>query len=678
MIEQTDIRYLKGVGEKRAASLQKLGLTTIGSLLYFFPRAYEDWSNPLDIEDAPYGENCCVKAFVLHNPTKSLIRRGMTLFKTTVSDGKSRMTVTIFNNQYAAAKLRENEEFLFYGRVGGSPGRRDMNSPLIDSVDSKISIHPIYPQTQGITSKMLAGYVSKALEMTSEELFDPLPDELRQKFGLCHLRYALENIHFPADLNAAKIARKRFIFEELFYLQLGLLQMKGRKRAQTGMRLNEDYSEEFFSLLPFSPTNAQKRCIKEALNDMGKTVPMNRLLQGDVGSGKTAVAAALLYTAVKNSMQGVLMAPTEILAEQHFHTLKGLLKNTPIRLELLTGSMTKGEKLRIKKLLSNGEIDVLIGTHAVIQNDVEFARLGLVITDEQHRFGVAQRSALAEKGENPHTLVMSATPIPRTLALMVYGDLDVSVLDELPPGRQKIDTFSVSSKLHQRAYNYVKKHLDEGRQGYVICPLVEEGESDLIPAQEYIKQLQNNELKGYKLGLLHGKMKPAEKERVMREFSEGKIQLLVSTTVVEVGVDVPNAVIMVIENAERFGLSQLHQLRGRVGRGQYKSTCILITDAQNDEAITRMQTMCRTNNGFEIADADLKLRGPGDFFGSRQHGLPNLKIANLLEDMETLNHAQEAAKKIIAVDPKLTMPEHTALQVKVTELFERVGDKGMN
>lgn len=678
MTEQTDIRYLKGVGEKRAEMLNKLGVETVGSLLYFYPRSYEDWSETVSIADAPFGENCCIKAFVLHNPRKHIIRKGMTIFKTTVSDGQNRMDVTIFNNQYTADRLKENEEFLFYGRVGGSNGRREMNSPLIDSVETGMRIHPIYPQTQGLTSKMIASYVSRALEVTKEELSDPLPYSLRQKYSLCHLRYALENIHFPADRNAVHLARKRFIFEELLYLQLGLLKMKGRVRAQTGMVIEKDYSDEFFSLLPFSPTNAQKRCVHEAVRDMRGNVPMNRLLQGDVGSGKTAVAATLLYTAVKNSMQGALMAPTEILAEQHYATLTKLFKGTPVRLALLTGSNTKAEKQKIKQLLAQGEIDVLIGTHAVIQQDVVFSRLGLVITDEQHRFGVAQRSALAEKGQNPHTLVMSATPIPRTLALMIYGDLDVSIIDELPPGRQKIETYHVTSALHNRAYGYVRRHLDEGRQGYVICPLVEEGESDLTAARKYAEKLQKNELRGYKIGLLHGKMKSAEKEKVMREFADGKIQLLVSTTVVEVGVDVPNAVIMVIENAERFGLSQLHQLRGRVGRGQYKSTCILISDAQNDEAVQRMKTMCRTVNGFEIADADLKLRGPGDFFGSRQHGLPNLKIANLLEDMETLADAQKAAKEIIAVDPNLENDEHIALRKKVEEMFRKVGDGGMN
>ena len=440
----------------------------------------------------------------------------------------------------------------------------------------------------------------------------------------------------------------------------------------------QDYSEAFFALLPFSPTGAQRRAISECLQDMRSSTPMSRLLQGDVGSGKTAVAAALIHTAAKNGLQCAMMAPTGILAEQHYHTLEGFLGPAGIHCALLTGATRTAEKKEMKALLTSGEIDLVVGTHALLQKDVVFRRLGLVITDEQHRFGVGQRAALADKGGNPHLLVMSATPIPRTLALMIYGDLDISILDELPPGRQKIKTYAVGSRLHQRVYAYIRKHLDQGLQAYIVCPLVEERETELTAAQEYAQKLQNGPFRGYRLGLLHGRMKPKEKEDTMRRFAANDIQLLVSTTVVEVGVDVPNAVVIVIENAERFGLSQLHQLRGRVGRGRHPSSCILISDAENGQAKQRLQTMCETTDGFQIADADLKMRGPGDFFGARQHGLPALKIANMVTDMEALKQAQEAARGILQADPGLAKAENAGLRQAVERLFQTVGETGLN
>ncbi len=456
--------------------------------------------------------------------------------------------------------------------------------------------------------------------------------------------------------------------------------MRSQTQKNSGAIIERDFSEEYFSLLPFSPTGAQRRAVKEAMRDMMSGRQMNRLLQGDVGSGKTAVAAALVYSAAKNSMQSALMAPTEVLAEQHYKTFQKLFEGCGITVELLTGSDTAAQKRRKKEALKAGEIDLLIGTHAIIQSDVEFNSLALVITDEQHRFGVEQRNALGEKGRNPHLYVMSATPIPRTLALIIYGELDISVLDELPPGRQKIETYAVTSELRQRAYNYVKKHLDAGRQGYIICPLVDEGESDteLASAVKYADELQHGDFRGYTVGLMHGKMKSADKKKIMESFSKGETQLLVSTTVIEVGVDVPNAVIMVIENAERFGLSQLHQLRGRIGRGQYKSTCILISDAENDAAQRRMKVMETTTDGFKIADEDLKLRGPGEFFGSRQHGLPEMKIADMLKDRCTLEETQKAAKEIMAHDPELSSPESAALKNEIQRLFDAVGSAGMN
>lgn len=674
----TDIRYLKGVGEKRAELFQRLGVDSIDALLHFYPRAYEDWSTTVSIAGAPFGETCCVKAIVSRTPSKHLIRKGLTLYKTTVTDGVSLMQVTFFNNPYAAEKLEVGEEYLFFGRVGGQFGRREMASPLVEPAQTGERIRPIYPQTQGLSTRVIEGCVASALAMRRSLLEDPLPDVLRQEQGLCHVRFALKNIHFPADEQALLQARRRLVFEELLTLQIGLLRLKARARTQTAAQMNQDDSEAFFALLPFSPTGAQRRAVSECLRDMRSKTPMSRLLQGDVGSGKTAVAAALIHTAAKNGFQCALMAPTGILAEQHYHTLKGLLSPAGIHCALLTGATGAAEKKEIKAMLKRGEIDLAVGTHALIQKDVAFRRLGLVITDEQHRFGVGQRAALADKGGSPHLLVMSATPIPRTLALMIYGDLDISILDELPPGRQKIKTYAVGSRLHQRVYNYIKKHLDQSLQAYIVCPLVEEGESELAAAQEYAEKLQKGPFLGYRLGLLHGRMKPRDKEETMRRFAANEIQLLVSTTVVEVGVDVPNAVVMVIENAERFGLSQLHQLRGRVGRGRRPSTCILISDAQNEQAKQRLQTMCDTTDGFQIADADLKMRGPGDFFGARQHGLPALKIANMVTDLEELKQAQQAAREILKADPSLQKAEHKGLRDAVDQLFQTVGETGLN
>ena len=674
----TDIRYLKGVGEKRAGLFHRLGVDSIDALLRFYPRAYEDWSKVVSIASAPFGEPCCIKAIVSRMPSKHLIRKGLTLYKAEVTDSVSLMQITFFNNPYAAEKLKEGEEYLFFGRVGGQLGRREMASPLVEPAQAGGRIRPIYAQTQGLSSRVIESCVAHALALRKDELNDPLPDTLRQEYSLCHLRFAMENIHFPADEEALLRARRRLVFEELLTLQLGLLRLKARTRTQTALQAVQDYSEAFFALLPFSPTGAQRRAISECLQDMRSATPMSRLLQGDVGSGKTAVAAALIHTAAKNGLQCAMMAPTGILAEQHYHTLEGFLGPAGIHCALLTGATRTAEKKEMKALLTSGEIDLVVGTHALLQKDVVFRRLGLVITDEQHRFGVGQRAALADKGGNPHLLVMSATPIPRTLALMIYGDLDISILDELPPGRQKIKTYAVGSRLHQRVYAYIRKHLDQGLQAYIVCPLVEEGETELTAAQEYAQKLQNGPFRGYRLGLLHGRMKPKEKEDTMRRFAANDIQLLVSTTVVEVGVDVPNAVVIVIENAERFGLSQLHQLRGRVGRGRHPSSCILISDAENGQAKQRLQTMCETTDGFQIADADLKMRGPGDFFGARQHGLPALKIANMVTDMEALKQAQEAARGILQADPGLAKAENAGLRQAVERLFQTVGETGLN
>lgn len=666
----TEIKFLKGVGPTRAEAFSKLLVDTVGALLRLYPRTYEDWSQVVAIHDAPIGENCCIRAIVCHTPTKVKIPGGTLLSKTSITDGISILNLTFFNNKFISDMLKEGEEYLFYGKITiNKYGTKEMTSPMFYKGEGGDRIRPIYPQNSKITTKVIEKCMKSALSQC-DEIPDYLPQSIIDKNHLCTLDYAIRNIHFPESSEALSLSRQRLIFDELFILQIGLLSIKDHASGiTTSMVLKKDYTHEFCSLLPFELTNAQTRAVNEAKNDMNSGEPMNRLLQGDVGSGKTAVAAALIYSCAKNGMQSAFMAPTEVLAEQHYRTFLKFFSDTPVTTALLTGSTSAAEKKALKQNLRNGEIDLIIGTHAIIQSDVEFKNLGFVVTDEQHRFGVRQRAALTSKGENPNVLVMSATPIPRTLAMIVYGDLNVSILDELPPGRQAIETYCVSAKLHERVYKYIKSYLDKGLQGYIVCPLVEEGENDLIPAQEYYNLLQSTSFRGYRLGLLHGRMKPKEKDRIMREFSDGEIQLLVSTVVIEVGVDVPNSVIMVIENAERFGLSQLHQLRGRVGRGQEKSTCILVSDAQNEEAKRRFDIMCSTTDGFKIADEDLKLRGPGDFFGARQHGLPRLRIADILTDSQVLMAAQKAAQDLLKIDKNLELPQNKAIKKQIDKLF---------
>lgn len=676
----TPIQYLKGVGEKRAEQLHKLDIRTVGDLLSHFPRQYEDWSSVTPIACAPRNTPCCIRATAMTAPIERRVRKGLSLYTFSATDASGVIRITLFNNKYAAAKIEAGRQYLFFGTVSGSLTAPELSSPLIEPVETGTRIRPIYSLTAGITSRYLEKLVSTAL-MTLDTALDndPLPYALRQQFRLCTYRYALENIHFPCNHEALAAARRRLIFEELFVLQLGLLRLKNPAKTKTSIRIEKDFTPEFASFLPFSMTGAQKRAVDEAIRDMESNTPMNRLLHGDVGSGKTAVAACLAYTVIRNGYQCVMMAPTEILAQQHYQSLCRMFEHDPtVRVGLLTGSMTKKQKDCVHRDLESGTCHVLVGTHALLSDTVQFARLGLVITDEQHRFGVRQRSALTAKGQHPHLLVMSATPIPRTLALIVYGDLDISVLDELPAGRTPIATYAIGTDKRARAYGYVRKFVDEGRQAYVVCPLVEEGETDLISAEEYAKKLAEGPFKGYALGLLHGKMKPREKEQIMLDFAENRISVLVATTVVEVGMDVPNAVLMVVENAERFGLAQLHQLRGRVGRGKHASSCILISDAQNEEAVRRLKVMCETTDGFRIADEDLKLRGPGDFFGDRQHGLPEMKLADFLSDMGLLREAQEAARDVHNADPTLDLPEHKMLKIAVSALFERTGGQGLN
>lgn len=665
----SNIQFIKGVGEKRAKLFNSLGIFCVDSLIHFYPRKYEDWSASKSLESVKSGETVSIKATLITPVKEAMIRRGLTLFKCKFSDGENVISVTIFNNKYLAKSLRIYEDYYLYGKIEKSLLNFSMNSPKIEKAENILAIQPVYPAKEKLTSRSISKIMKTALDELGE-IEETLDDEIMQKYSLISLDKAIKNIHFPNSADDYLPARKRLIFEELLTLQLGLLKLKSNKKSETALVIKDDYSSEFEKLLPFNLTNAQKRTISECLQDMKSKYPCNRLVQGDVGSGKTAVAASLIYSVIKNGYQATMMAPTEILATQHYESLLKILAPAGINIRLLTGSTPAKEKKEIKKALFDGEIDLIIGTHALIQNDVAFKNLALVITDEQHRFGVKQRAQLAEKGEDVHTIVMSATPIPRTLGLILYGDLDISILDELPPGRQEIRTDVVDSRYHKRLYKFIKDAIARGEQCYMVCPAVEENETNIKSAEELADELANGEFKGYNLGILHGKMKPKDKEAIMKSFASGKVSLLVATTVVEVGVDVPNATIMVIENAERFGLSTLHQLRGRVGRGNKKSYCVLVSDAKGETARERLMTMKKYSDGFKIADTDLKLRGPGDFFGSRQHGLPELKIADMVEDMDTLQNAQECAKSILRND--FSLSNHPALKNQMNKMFEKI------
>lgn len=666
--DEYDIRSLKGVGDKTARLYNKLGICTLDDLIHYYPRKYVDWSKTTTVKQASADETVFIKATMITPVKENLVRKGLTLYKCNFSDGESVIHVTIFNNKYLAKALRTFDEYILCGKVERNFTAAFMNSPQIERVDKAPGIMPVYHTTEKLHSKAIANLVRSALLLVGT-VEETLNDEIRKKYGLCTLDFATKQIHFPTDEKNIEIARKRLIFDELLTLQLGLMKLKDKDVKSNSIKLKKDCSKEFYSLLPFTPTNAQIRAVADCVNDMMSDKTMNRLIQGDVGSGKTAVAGAVVYSVVKNGYQAALMAPTEILATQHYESFKKLLSSTGLRVELLTGSTKAAQKKAIKLALADGEIDFIIGTHALIQNDVEFKNLGLVCTDEQHRFGVEQRANLAMKGDNPHLMVMSATPIPRTLGLIIYGDLDISLLDELPPNRQEIRTDVVTSAYHQRIYKFIRNAVDNGNQAYIVCSLVDEGENDLISAKEYADKLRENEFSGYNLGLLHGKMKAADKDKVMQAFADNEIQILVSTTVVEVGVDVPNATIMLIENADRFGLSQLHQLRGRVGRGKDKSFCILVSDNKSDGSRERLQVMKHTSNGFDIADYDLKTRGPGDFFGKKQHGLPNLKIADMLEDTETLRQTHTCAENMLKSDPRLD--SYPQLCNRINDMFRK-------
>lgn len=666
----SSVTALKGVGEKRAGYYKKLGISTVYDLLYHLPRGYVDFSCPVSPPDAPVNEYCVLRGRIVMKLPEQRIRKGLSIFKAKATDGMNDFMVVIYNNYYGFKALQTGCEYLFYGKVTGTMLRKEISSPRIIKADSQRLI-PVYPLTTGLTSAAVLQNMREAVAILEEEPFDSMPTYLLLENDLISLPHALKSIHFPESQEEADTAARRLAFDEMLILQLGMLMLKERSKKSTPcvMDSSTDISD-FFESLPFEMTGAQKRCVDELCADLCSGSPMNRLLQGDVGSGKTAVAAACCCFAHKNGYQSALMAPTEILAVQHYKTLSGFLEPLGIKTVLLTGSLTAKEKREVKKMLAGGEATVAVGTHAIIQKDVGFASLGLVITDEQHRFGVGQRAALAHKGSDPHRLVMSATPIPRTLALIIYGDLDISVIDEMPKGRIPVKTYAVTGKLRNRIYNFIKKQIDEGRQAYIVCPVIEDSETDMLAAKSYAEKLKGGEFADYEVGLLHGKMKASEKEHVMNDFKEKKTDLLICTTVVEVGVDVPNASVMMIENAERFGLSQLHQLRGRVGRGKYESHCILVTDNTGEECIRRMKIMSSTSDGFRISEEDLKLRGPGDFFGNRQHGLPPLKMAELAGNMGLVNDTRKIAQKLLETDPQLERAENRGLKTDMLRLFE--------
>lgn len=670
----SDIKYLKGVGPKRAEYYQKLGVSTVADLLNHYPRSYMDFSSSVSINDAVLNENNIIKGRIVKRLAAARIRKGMTIYKAVMTDDESDITIVIYNSEFAFNKLIEGREYLLYGKVTGNLVRKEISSPIILDADTADKILPVYPLTEGLTQSLLRTTVQNALKYLDGEIYETIPKEIAARRGLCSLNFALENIHFPKDFLSLSIAKNRLVFDEFLTLGLGMLKLKGRSRGKTGCKMKDVSIDEFYDGLPFKLTNAQMNAINDCISDMKKGSPMNRLVQGDVGSGKTAVAAACAFFACKNGCQTALMAPTEILANQHYKTLSDFLLPFGIKICLLTGSLTAKNKREIKESIKSGEVSVIVGTHALVEDSTEFDDLGLVITDEQHRFGVEQRANLSSKGNNPHCMVMSATPIPRTLALMIYGDLDISIINEFPKGRKPIETFAITGKGRERAFGFVIQRLKEGRQAYIVCPMIEENDLELQSVKEYSDRISRSYFKEYRVGLLHGKLKPQQKDAIMQEFKNGNIDILVSTTVVEVGVDVPNAAVMVIENSERFGLSQLHQLRGRVGRGSEKSYCILITDNPTEECVKRLKIMSKISDGFKISEEDLKLRGPGDFFGSRQHGLPALKIADMAEDTEILRQAQEEARAIIKDDPTLSKPENKRLAELVDKLFCRTID----
>ena len=664
-----NIQYLKGVGPKRAELLKKLDIETVGDLIYHLPRNYLDLTSPVAIADAVLDETNVIFGRVVSKLAPARIRKGMTIYRLVFTEGVDDMSVVIYNSEFMFKAFEVGCDYILCGKVTGNMTSREMSSPIVIKASANDKILPIYPLTEGINQNYLRTCIKKALEQLNNESFETLGEDDLRRICLMPLDEALKEIHFPKNKELAVKARRRLALDELLTLQLAMHEMRSNRRTQTGYKMQAHSIDAYYRALPFKLTGAQSRAIFECLSDMCQNAPMNRLVLGDVGSGKTAVAAACCYFAYLNGTQSVLMAPTEILAQQHYDTLCKFLLPLGVKVALLTGSLTAKNKRVLKEGIALGEYNVIVGTHALLQQSTEFNDLGLVITDEQHRFGVEQRAALEKKGKNPHRLVMSATPIPRTLALMIYGELDISLLDELPGGRKKIETYAVTGKLRKRAFAFIKDRLNEGRQAYIVCPAIEENETvNIKSVKEYADKISAEDFKDFSVGLLHGQMPASKKDEVMRRFKNGEIDVLVSTTVIEVGVDVPNAAVMLVEDADRFGLSQLHQLRGRVGRGEYQSYCILVTDNVSDASKQRLRVLSSTSDGFKISEADLELRGPGDFFGSAQHGLPKLKIADIAADSDVLKLAQSVAGEINSRG-LLDLPQYSKLKERVHRLF---------
>ena len=671
----TPVRYLKGVGPKTAERFEKLGILTLSDLLCHYPRRYLDFSKPYSIAEAPSDTECVVKAEVFAKPGGRILPGGRRMERITAGDDVSSLEVTWFNNPYAVQKLELGQEYYFQGIVTGGMLRRQMVNPQVRT-DAQVASSPfeaVYPQTEGLTSSAIAKCVRQLLPHV-ELLPDPLPPGMLKKYRLLPKADAVRAIHCPASEEEAFAARRRLIYEELLVLQLGIGRMKNHGAASTGAPMQKADASPFWDALPFSPTGAQRRAVEEILTDMAGETSMNRLLQGDVGSGKTLVAAAAIWACIRAGYQAALLAPTEILASQHAENLNRLLAPFGMRVALLTGGMKAAPRRTTLAAIRDDEADLIVGTHAILSEGVDFARLGLAVVDEQHRFGVRQRGLLAEKAANPHLLVMSATPIPRTLGLLMYGDLDISILDELPPGRKPVKTRCITGKKRADLYGFLDREIGAGRQVYIVCPAIEDaGGSGLNAVKSYYEDIAKALLPDRRVGLMHGRLKPKEKAEVMEDFKAGRLDALVSTTVIEVGVDVPNATVMVIENAERYGLSALHQLRGRVGRGAAESWCFLVSDNASESVQKRLRVLCSTSDGFAVAQYDLETRGPGDFFGSRQHGLPTLQVADLMNDTRTLHAAQSEAAALLAADPLLERPEHALLAHQVEQMFDQAG-----
>ncbi|WP_394861550.1 ATP-dependent DNA helicase RecG [Paraclostridium bifermentans] len=671
-----EIKYVKGIGPKRANKLSKLGIFTVSDLLFYFPRQYEDRNNLRKIFELKDEEKVTIRAIVSSIETSN-VRKGLVITKVGVRDETGFARLVFFNQEYISSTLKKGDTVFVFGKVKKTSYGIEMSSCEVEQMSnnpkSTCGIMPIYPLTYGLTNKELINIVKTVFSNEQIYIKEYLPNKIIQKYKLCSIDFAVKNIHLPTNKESLKVALYRLVFEEFLMLQLGLFLFKNGVTEKSGVKFEKEQNlVKILNSLPFKLTNAQNRALNEIIDDMNCEKVMNRLVQGDVGSGKTVVALLALANCVLNGYQGALMAPTEILAEQHFISLNETLSPFGINVGLLVGSLTKKQKENVLQRVKDNEIDILIGTHALIEDKVEFNNLGIVITDEQHRFGVRQRNKLSEKGYNPDILVMTATPIPRTLALILYGDLDISIIDELPPGRQPIETLAVYKDKREKAYNsLVRSEVQKGRQVYIVCPLVEESEAiEAKAAVDLVEELKSEFFSDLRLGLLHGKMKPSEKDETMKKFKNKELDILVSTTVIEVGVNVPNATLMIIENAERFGLAQLHQLRGRVGRGSHKSYCILIYSSKSEVCSQRMSIMEETTDGFKISEKDLEIRGPGEFFGTRQHGLPELKVANIFKHMKILKIAQQEARYIISEDPKLNNYENEKIKKEILKKFE--------